>query len=123
MKNPKTWSGPTPVSHSGKIDKSGSSRTNWDTPTGNAEREWTGPTPYNHSKPIPRSSKSDLGNPRAMSSDRSFSGANTTATTTPKSKPTPPADPVKWHKQSRYTMSVPATMAEGAAVAAKMKAK
>lgn len=119
MKNPTDWKA-TPHTHSGKIDKSGG--THWDAPKSNGERDWTGPTPYNHSKPTPRSSKPDLGAPRPMSSDRSFTAPNTTMMTTPKSMPTPPVDAVKWHKKSKYNLVVPATEKEAAPLTAKMKA-
>lgn len=133
MQNPKTWAGPTPVSHSGKVDKSGGGKTSWDAPRKNGERpSVVAPTPFNHFKKVPISgdghpnlgnASTTMGAPRAMSSDRSFGAPNTTMTTTPKSMPAPPVDAVKWHKKKKYNLVVPASYAESAPIVAKMKAK
>lgn len=121
-RNPKNFDGGTPMTHSGKLDKSGG--THWSAPTSNGERSFSGPTPYNHSKPIPRSSKANLGAPNAMSSDRSeMASSMTMPSAIKKSKPGVAAEPVKWHKSGRYNMSVPATDSEGAKISAKMKAR
>ena len=125
MVNPKDFS-PTDFGYKKPVDKSGSSRTSWDAPTPNGEREWSGPTPYSHNKPIPRSSKANLGMPYPMSSDRSEmapGGDPGMKPATKKSKPGVPSDPVKWHKQGRYNMVAPASEKEAMPITNKMKAK
>jgi hypothetical protein len=130
MKNPKDFQ-VTPWSHNGKVDKSGPSKPL----VHNATRPLTpAPTGMDHYKPVPKSGAGhpglgnggheNIGNPYAMSSDRSEMPTNMKGMHPPtdKSEPVPPRDVKKWHKSGRYNMGVPATMGEGASIAKKMKA-
>lgn len=121
----------TPYGHSGKVEKSG--RSHWDGALAGGRAEMA--TPYGYAKPVPRSSKEDLGNPRTGKGQR-----NRTDFGHGKGKHSPPyggdvapgvpksgyeghgnpKEPTKWHRRG-YNMTVPATLAEGSPIAAKMK--
>lgn len=127
--NPKDFQA-TPWSHNGKIDKSGPNKNL----SAHGRPNIVPATPIDHFKAVPFSGEGHkalgqtahqgIGNPYAMSSDRSeknsgFSKPSTIA----KSKPEVPSDPVKWHK--KYDMSEGAHMSVEAAnrFNAKEKAK
>jgi hypothetical protein len=129
-KNPKDFMA-TPWTHSGKVAKSGP-----DKPlVHNGTRPDTVmPTPMSHFKKVPlsgdghpglgNSANSNIGNPYAMSSDRSelpVSGPEMQPATM-KSKTMVPREVKKWHKKG-YSMEAPADLASSQKIVNKMKAK
>lgn len=119
----------TPWSASGKVDKSGPDKnlSAHGRKEGKATgMEMQGPTPKSGSgyKALGHMGNEGIGNPMAMSSDRSEMKANMSMSKPSrieKSATMVPKNPVKWHKKG-YDMSVPADLASGKKIAAKMKA-
>lgn len=132
MMNPKDFQ-VTPWSHKALNDKSGPSKEL----VHNATRPDTvAPTSMNHFKPTPHSGTGykelghtgnmGIGNPRAMSSDRSEMKPTMNMSKPAqvmKSMPDVPKDHVKWHKSGKYDMSDGAGMGENSAAKINMKMK
>ena len=114
-KNNHDWSGPTPFTHSGSIDKSGMSH--WDTPTDNAVRDFTGPTPHTHSGKVGKSGGDGIGKPNATAGDREemppIKHGNGPAPAIMASGPKPKSGEAKSWKKKNYATSVPTTLGGG----------
>jgi hypothetical protein len=128
MKNPKQFA-PTPWTWHGRNDKSGPDKNlsahGRPTNVKATGMQMQGPTPRSGEgyKALGHTG-TQMGEMYAVSSDRSEMPTNKMGMhpAIDKSEPKPAKDPQKWHKQSRYSLTVPATDAEGAKIAAKMKA-
>ena len=130
--NPKGWSGATPWSAKGKVAKSGPDKEL----KHNATRPLTpAATSMDHFQKVPKSGAGhsglgnggheNIGNPYAMSSDRSEMPTNSMGQPSKidKSEPTVPKDHVKWHKRGYAGMDAVMGEAQAAAFNKRAKAK